>query len=84
MLSLCQPYSPAITCLCDQDTTVLRCFITGEEGDGEDHVQEDMVMTATKEWHTVPEQECARLGDMKTELIIAGAILVIIIGLLCL
>ena len=32
MLSLCQPYGPSITCLCDQDTSVLRCFLTEEEG----------------------------------------------------
>ena len=73
MLSLCEPYGHTITCLCDQDTSVLRCFLTEEEGGRE----EDLVV---EEESSV---RCTKHVNMKTEMIIAGAILVMVIGLLC-
>ena len=48
MLSLCQPYSPSITCLCDETASVFICFITREEGDRDNNIQEDMVTNKAK------------------------------------
>jgi len=30
MISICQPYSSEITCLCDEESEVLKCFLTSE------------------------------------------------------
>ena len=86
MLSLCEPYGHTITCLCDHSDTVLRCFLTGEEGDRENSMQEEDMMARTNQWQGVQEKssnQCPRLGGFKTEIIIAGAIILIIIGLMC-
>ena len=82
MLSLCQPYSPTITCLCDQGDSVLRCFLTTEEGDRENYMQEDtMVPVSMSEQGSA---QCDRIVDMKTEIIIAAAIVLLILGIIAL
>ena len=85
MLSLCQPYGPTITCLCDDTASVLRCFLTTEEGDRENNMQEDLLTssdTKTK-WHQSSVQ-CNKIVDMKTEIIIAAAIVLLIVGIIAL
>ena len=84
MLSLCQPYGATITCLCDKDNSVLRCFLTGEEGDRMNHMQEDKGAIQNNGVEEQSSKECSWVYDMRTEMIIAGAILVIIVGLVCL
>ena len=90
MLSLCQPYGPTITCLCDEAASVLRCFITKEEGDRDNYMQEDMVPVTSNIWSSTPDhqQSGSRVQDdkmleLKTEIIIAGAIVIVIIGIIC-
>jgi hypothetical protein len=74
MLSPCQPYSPAITCLCDEAANVLRCFITREEGDRDNNMQENMVT------HSYDQQD--KMEDMKTEVILTVAIILLILLLI--
>ena len=88
MLSLCQPYGPTITCLCDEAASVLRCFLTAEEGDRVNNVQEDhMVPVTNTRWHSegMPGQsraQCSQMVDMKTEVIIAVAIVLVIVAII--
>ena len=85
MLSLCQPYGHTITCLCDEAASVLRCFLTGEEGDRVNHMQEDhMVPVTNTRWQSdsMPGQsraQCSLTADMKTEVFIAVAIVLVIV-----
>ena len=81
MLSLCQPYSPAITCLCDEAASVLRCFITREEGDRDNNMQEDMV-THSYEKQDTNTDHCDKMEDMNTGIILTGAIILLIILLI--
>ena len=88
MLSLCQPYSPSITCLCDEAASVLRCFITREEGDKDNNMQEDMVSNKAnsaylqKDTNRDHSDPCENVEDMKTEIILTGAIILLILLLI--
>jgi len=72
MINLCQPYGAEITCLCEeQGATVLRCFLTEQtEGGGR--------LAAPS-----PPAACNRPGDPSTELILAGAIALLVLLLAC-
>ena len=91
MISLCQPYGLEITCLCDDTASVLRCFLTSEEGDSVNHIQEDMDMVTNYRGniHPIPTQQQSsssvhpnKMVDMKTEMILAGAIILLVIVLI--
>ena len=90
MLSLCQPYGPTITCLCDETASVLRCFITREDGDRDNYLQEDMVPVTSNMWNSMPEHQQSgssvqddKMLELKTEIIIAGAPVIVIIRIVC-
>ena len=78
MLSLCQPYSPSITCICEETASVRRCFVTREEGDRDNNMQEDMVMNNYEQQDTNSDH-CEKMEDMKTEIILTGAIILLIL-----
>ena len=88
MLSLCQPYSPTITCLCDEAASVLRCFITRDEGDRDNNMQEDMVMDKAnsaflqQDNKSRPSDHCEKMEDIGTEIILTGAIILLILLLI--
>ena len=88
MISLCQPYSVEITCLCDETASVLRCFLTREEGDSDNHIQDDMVTVANnrrnidfvhKHQQSNSSVHCNMMGEMTTEIIMATAIVLLVI-----
>ena len=82
MISLCQPYGMEITCLCDDTASVLRCFLTtSEEGDRDNSIHEDMVNSVTdKGQGTIG--HCNKMVDMKTEIMMAGSIILLVIVLI--
>jgi len=68
-VTLCHPYDAGITCLCDGNKAVLRCFLSQEESD-------KVVM---KQSHS---QHCDRQLDTKTEVILAASISVLVLLIL--
>ena len=81
MISLCQPYGVEITCLCDDTASVLRCFLTSEEGDMDNSMQEDMVNSVTDQGKGTS-RHCNKIMDMKTEIMMAGSIIMLVIVLI--
>ena len=82
MISLCQPYGVEITCLCDDTASVLRCFLTtSEEGDRDNSMQEDMVNSVTDQGQGTS-RHCNKVMDKKTEIMMAGSIILLVIVLI--
>ena len=82
MISLCQPYGVEITCLCDDTASVLRCFLTtSEEGDRDNSIHEDMVNSVTDQGQDTS-RNCNRMMDMKTEIMLAGSVILLVIVLI--
>ena len=86
MLSLCQPYAPTITCLCDETASVLRCFLTTEEGErerGTPH-NEDTGPSSSKDTSQNEDNSvlCSKIADLKTEILLAVAIVIMVIVIL--
>ena len=82
MISLCQPYGVEITCLCDDTASVLRCFLTtSEEGDRDNSMQEDMVNSVADQGQGTS-RHCNKMVDIKTEIMMAGSIILLVIVLI--
>ena len=81
MISLCQPYGVEITCLCDDTASVLRCFLTSEEGDRDNSMQEDMINSVTDQGQGTS-RHSNKMVDMKTEIMMAGSIIMLVIVLI--
>ena len=81
MISLCQPYGVEIACLCDDTASVLRCFLTSEEGDRDNSMQEDMINSVTDQGQGTI-RHCNKMLDMKTEIMMAGSIILLVIVLI--
>ena len=81
MISLCQPYGVEITCLCDDTASVLRCFLTGGEGDRDNSMQEDMVNSVTDQGQGTS-RHCNKIMDIKTEIMMAVSVILLVIVLI--
>ena len=80
MLSLCHPYVPTITCLCDDTASVLRCFLTGEDGDSvnTEHTN-NMATVQRNNQRQSSSVHCDNMADIKTEIVMALAIIIMVI-----
>ena len=93
MIALCHPYSPEITCLCDEISTVLRCFITRYEQSEEDtilgqhaggHSDPDALLghhaggNPRHRKNSINTVYCNKMMDTRTEVLLAGTILIVI------
>jgi hypothetical protein len=81
MISLCHPYGVEITCLCDEAASVLRCFIAIEDGDRDNSMQEDMLNSASDQGQGTS-RHCNKIMDKKTEIMMAGTLIMLVIVLL--
>jgi len=81
MVSLCYPYDDGITCLCDAAKSVLRCFLSKEEGN-KAGLTGSSSGNVRRTWTGDHSQLCERHLDTKTEIILAASISVLVILIL--